>query len=265
MTQDNSELASWDNKEKLDLMRKTIASGVTNDEFELFIAMARSSGLDPFQRQIYAVSRGGKMTVQTGIDGYRLIADRTGKHMGTEGPFFEMGDKYPISAKVIVKKLVHGHIVSFEATCYWDEYAPSYNGKISGMWDKMGRTMLGKVAEALALRRGFPAQMSGIYTSEEMDQAIASEPKQEQSYKPKKSEQSPNTEILEAAFDVLDATQTLLDNAKIIAGSGQVALREWYSCLDKNQKNLIKDRMKPIAELAKEFDDKEDISNVDAT
>jgi hypothetical protein len=36
------------------------------------------------------------------------------------------------------------------------------------MWSTKPRVMLGKCAETLALRRAFPAELSGIYTQEEM-------------------------------------------------------------------------------------------------
>ena len=246
---------TWDSKDKLDLLRKTIASGVTENEFELFIAMARSSGLDPFQRQIYAVARQGKMTVQTGIDGYRLIADRTGKHMGTIGPIFTGEGKYPDSATVTVKKFVQGHIVEFSATCYWEEYAPIYNGKVGAMWEKMPKTMLGKVAEALALRRAFPANLSGLYTSEEMSQADVVDVIQDEPKKAVKLKEVESVQV-EAEYMPLPETEnkvtteeleSLVEVSKTVAEGGIDALKEWFKGLSKSQQ----DALKPLMSAAK--------------
>jgi phage recombination protein Bet len=159
----------WD-QGTLDLLKRTVAAGTSNDEFDLFCRVAQRAGLDPFARQIYAVMRSGRMTIQTGIDGYRLIADRTGKYAGNDDPRFDEGaDGRPVKATVTVWKLVGGERVPFTASARWDEYFPGE--KQGTMWQKMPHTMLAKCAEALALRKAFPADLSGIYTAEELDQA----------------------------------------------------------------------------------------------
>ncbi len=167
--------------DKIELLKRTVAIGLSDDELKLFLHMVERTGLDPFARQIHCVKRGNKVAVQTGIDGYRLIADRTGKYAGSDDYRFDNGlDEYqhiqmhrgnPVTATVTVYKLVGGIRCAFTATVRWDEYFP---GKSQGyMWDRMPYLMLGKTAEALALRKAFPAELSGLYTDEEMQQADA--------------------------------------------------------------------------------------------
>lgn len=174
-------------QEKLDLLKRTVAEGTSNDEFALFVEVAKSAGLNPFQRQIYAIMRNVKvkdrngdrwekrMTIQTGIDGYRLIAARTGVHAGTSDAEFGSSNKQgqPEWARVTVRKLLPGgHIAEFPATARWEEYVQTdKSGNPTGMWEKMPFNQLAKCAEALALRKAFPAELSGIYTAEEMSQA----------------------------------------------------------------------------------------------
>ena len=151
------------------LIKSQIAVDATDDELKLFLHVANKSGLDPLARQIYFIKRGGKMTIMTAIDGFRAIADRTGQYIGSSDPVFEDNGSIPAKATVTVNKVVSGVVGNFTATARWDEYYP---GKSQGfMWDKMPHTMLGKCAEALALRKAFPAQLSGLYTGDEMDQA----------------------------------------------------------------------------------------------
>lgn len=166
-------------QEQLDLLKRTLATDLTNDEFSLFAQVCQRTGLDPFMKQIYAVKRGRgndrKMVLQVGIDGYRLIADRTGKYAGSDDAEFEGTTKceskdVPAMARVTVWKLVGGLRVAFSASARWAEYYPGEGG-VGAMWRKMPHVMLAKVAEALALRKAFPAELSGLYTQEEMDQA----------------------------------------------------------------------------------------------
>ena len=79
---------------KVALIKRTVAKDATDDELELFLHQARKMGLDPLARQIHFQkfkSKNGKENVSfiTTIDGYRLIADRTGKYAGSDEPVFE--------------------------------------------------------------------------------------------------------------------------------------------------------------------------------
>lgn len=159
----------WESK--LDLIKRTVANGATNDELDLFLYHARRAGLDPLARQIYFVKRKGRGTIQVGIDGLRLIADRTGIYAGNDDAIFETGEgeKYPQKATVTVYKMVQGQRCAFSATARWSEYYP---GDEQGFqWRKMPHVMLAKCAEALALRKAFPMEMSGLFVHEEMEQA----------------------------------------------------------------------------------------------
>jgi phage recombination protein Bet len=185
-TTQSTALIEFDN-EQMDLIKRTIAQNATNDELSLFMYQCKRTGLDPLARQIHFqkfVSRDGSSNVSfiTTIDGYRLIADRTGKYVGSDEPVFEGrvaitdGNQYdhnhaPAKATVTVKKLVANIVCEFTASAYWTEYYPG--GKRGHMWRKMPHVMLAKVAEAAALRKGFPNDLSGVYTDDEMGQAGA--------------------------------------------------------------------------------------------
>lgn len=160
-------------REQVDALRKMNGwEEVPSAELSVFFHQAQRTGLDPFARQIYLIGRYSRRnnrtdyTIQTSIDGMRLVADRTGRYAGSDRPRFgeEDGDKY---AEVTVYKMVAGQRVPFTGVAYEVEFRQDR----SPMWTKMPRTMLAKCAEAQALRKAFPADLSGIYGSEEMDQA----------------------------------------------------------------------------------------------
>jgi phage recombination protein Bet len=162
--------------EQVKLLKRTLGADLTDDELALFGEVARRRGLDPFTRQIHAVKRDGKMSIQTGIDGFRLIAERTGQYRGQRGPWWAgpdgewrelwTGPGAPHAARVAV--LRDGWPEPTYGIAHYAEYrAPA------PMWTKMPANQLAKCAEALALRKAFPQELSGLYTDDEMAQADA--------------------------------------------------------------------------------------------
>lgn len=176
----SNEVAVQDlSREKVELIKQTVAKGATDLELQLFFHACQRTGLDPLMKQIYAIKRWDAklqreaMAIQTGIDGYRLIADRTGNYAPGPKPTFTYDDGGAlVSATAYVKKRTADgdwHIVEGEA--FWEEYVQrTKTGEVTSMWQK-GHIMLSKCAESNALRRAFPAELSGIYTHEEMMQA----------------------------------------------------------------------------------------------
>lgn len=176
------------NHEQIELIKKTIAIGASNDELNLFMYQCKRTGLDPFARQIYFIKRKvwnndtkeyeQKATIQTSIDGFRLIADRTGLYGGQDEPIFVYDDSGALkTCKVTVYKF-RGDIryPSCVGVADFSEYAQrNKDGEPIAMWKKMPKVMLAKVAEALALRKAFPQELSGMYTGDEMSQADIAE------------------------------------------------------------------------------------------
>lgn len=190
---------------QLELIRHTVAKDCQPDEFNLFIAVAQRAGLDPFRKQISALVFNKnkpdkrRMSIITGIDGLRAIAARSGRYRPDEHEpeiTYLPELKGPTNPLGIEKAVVRIYIRDGGGTewrpvagvAYWDEFAPISEewkegddgrrrptGKMvldaGGNWARMGRVMICKCAEAQALRKAFPEDLSGLYEASEMDQA----------------------------------------------------------------------------------------------
>lgn len=186
---------------QLSTIKKTIAKDLTSDEFDLFMEQARRTRLDPFLRQIFPIVFSAKsadkrrMTIVIGIDGYRIMALRSNDYRpDEESPVFEISKAAVdektnplgiVSCTVAPRKYAHGEWFKVPATVYWDEFAPiedewagpsgarAKTGKktLADNWRRMPRVMIAKVAEAQALRRGWPETFAGTYVEDEIERA----------------------------------------------------------------------------------------------
>lgn len=158
---------------QVEILRKTLFKGFSDDEIQFSLAVCTRTGLDPFSRQIHFSKRKSRkgdedtIVMVTGIDGLRLIADRSEAYAGSDEPTFKLNEeRKPIEAKVSVYKIVQGVRCAFTASVRWIEFYPG-DGPEGFMWRKMPFGQLGKCAEAQALRKAFPAETSNLCFREE--------------------------------------------------------------------------------------------------
>jgi phage recombination protein Bet len=181
-------------EEEITLLKQTHCLGWSEQNVALFVHQCNRSGLDPLSRQIYGQLRwdknmmdskgkkvgGLRLTVVTSIDGFRLVAQRSGEYGGQQGPYWCGADgvwkdvwlpkTYPAAAKVGAWRT--GFREPTFGVANFDAFAPTYDdGNLSGLWPKMFALMIAKCAEAQALRKAFPQELGSLYISEEMDQA----------------------------------------------------------------------------------------------
>lgn len=157
---------------------KTVKNGrpLTDEELRRLTYTCRTRQLDPLLNHIHCMFYKEKgsdertVSFQTSIDAFRLIAARTQQYAGSDEPKFVEKDGKVVSCSVTVYRLVGGIRCPFAAIAFMTEYAPHPAVAQYTLWPKMPHVMLAKCAEAAALRKGFPDELSGLYVEEEMDQ-----------------------------------------------------------------------------------------------
>jgi len=174
------------NPQQIAALKQLGLQDATNEDLAVFFHHSQRTGLDPFARQIYMVGRwsreGTKYTIQTGIDGFRLIGRRAAdaRHetlevsdtewCGSDGQWTNVWLSHEPPAAARVSIIRNGG--RFPAVALFHEYAQTKkDGSLTQMWDSKGALMIAKCAEALAWRKAFPQDLSGLYTTEEMQQA----------------------------------------------------------------------------------------------
>lgn len=169
------------------LILDTCCGGAPAHEAEALIAIAEARGLNPVLGECYFVKRydsqakRDKWSVQASIDSLRIKAEQTGLYAGQDEPTFEYdaeGNVALARVKVWRKDWERPAV----GVARWEEYVQlTREQKPTKFWAQMPHNQLAKCAEALALRKAFPAVLAKIYVAEEMDQAdneVAPAPRQ---------------------------------------------------------------------------------------
>jgi phage recombination protein Bet len=216
-------------REQVETIKQTVAKGANDAQLALFLQVCKSRGLDPFTKQVYYTPQG----VIVSIDGLRAIADRTGAYAPGATRFEYDDQKNLVAAHVTVKKLVAGTWHEVEASAYYEEYRGG-----SPIWKKMPRVMLEKCSESRALRKAFPADLSGLYSPEEMDQAQREEPRHTQPSQPVVTvlPVEPGISKLDLLLSEIDAASDM-DSLKAVAGRISAA----KSSLDSSEQMSLRD------------------------
>lgn len=191
---------------QITLVKTTVAKDTNDDEFNLYMEVAKAKGLDPFIGQIIPMvfnkdnAAKRKMTIIISRDGQRVIAQRCGDYRPASKPPEYERDKdliSPLNPQGIVSATTYlwkqdqksGDWYEVAGQAFWEEFAPVSDewlydqdagkrkptGKkvldSSGNWCRMPRLMIAKCAEMQALRAGWPEQFTGLYDEAEMDRA----------------------------------------------------------------------------------------------
>jgi len=236
----------------------------TEAERQMFRATVERTGLDPFANHIMPTFRKVKdysegkeqrvkrMTIQIRIDGFRSIAARSGLYEGQVGPQYCGTDgvwkdvwtsnEPPVAARVGVYR--RGFRAPLWGVAKWQEFVQTTQDDGGGfvantMWRKMPTIMLGKCAEAQALRRAFPDDLSGIYIEEEMAQAdnlpaLAGQPVDRSTGEVALSPATESTEPESPLADVPPQVSQWIDSCKYAAQSNGA----FAECIERAERKL---------------------------
>ena len=172
--------------EQVDVIRNTVAKEATDAELYMFLYLAKQYGLDPFRREIHFMKdRQGRVSIVTGIDGFRKCARRDPAFEGVQAFAVREGDEFSIDASGFSVQhrfgAKRGKVLGAWAAAYargrkpvvvWVDFE-EYRKAGWDAWERMPATMIAKVAEAQALRRQFG--LSGLYTDDELGASLNGE------------------------------------------------------------------------------------------
>jgi len=163
-------------KKEIQTIKNTVAKKANDDEFRMFMALAKRYGLDPFNKEIFFWKIDGNPTIMTSRDGYLKIADRHEEYDGLVSDVVRKNDKFRRKKDDIDHEYGtdRGDIIGAYALVYRKDrrypvyvFAPYEEYRASTKaWRQYPSAMILKVAESMSLKRAFT--VSGLVSKEEM-------------------------------------------------------------------------------------------------
>ena len=191
-------LASGYNVEQLATVKAQVAPKASNAQFSYFMGFCEAHGFNPFTKQAYCIvrevqdpnNRNGpripQATIQIGIDGLRMLAEKSELYEGQTEPQWcgrdgnwrdiWTEDDPPFAARVGIhragwREAVYGiakYSEFVQMVDKWEGYGENRRKVGSApneMWAKMPANQLAKCAEAQALRKAFPQVLKQLSDS----------------------------------------------------------------------------------------------------
>jgi recombinational DNA repair protein RecT len=165
-------------KEQIQVLKDSVAKETTDTELTYFLNVALAQNLDPFRKEVWSIKYGGKLTVQTGRDGFLKIAKRDPMFDYIQSCEVREGDDFrmdPISGQVEHRLTAkRGQILGAYAiitrkdSVKLTKYVTfsEYNDGSSSMWRDYPTAMITKCVESVLCKQF--ANVTGIVAEETM-------------------------------------------------------------------------------------------------
>jgi len=160
--------------EALKAMREMVAPYATDGELKLYVEWCRARGFDPTGGHVLIRQwkKGDKPSFIVTIEGLRARAQASGRYGGCRVVLTLDDNGFPFSAQGIVKVQAPNGREWIEdpgwTVFYRESVAKDKEGNPNVFWAQRPAQMLQKNAEAAALRKTFPQELSGAYLDEEV-------------------------------------------------------------------------------------------------
>lgn len=179
--QANTSIIAQFSDEDRDIIKNSVAKGTTDAEFKYFLALAASSKLNPFTKEIWCYKDNkGNLLVFSGRDGYQANAQRQSDYRGLRSAAVYENDEFEMDipaghVKHKIKAVGRGAVVGAYCFVYREGFKEflvwvdinTYDKK-AFTWESHKAAMIEKVAEAHCLKKAYNLGGS-INTAEDYD------------------------------------------------------------------------------------------------